>query len=222
MATENLRTRLETLDTWQEALLFGDAALNVPGSLRRNERQDELNFGDACNFMTYEDASEDAVWSIPEGRDRDCRLVADGVFTKGLKAAFSLFVDTTRTLREQLLTVAVSDSNITRIRELAQSEAFYTINLMERTWLSHGLHTESGMYLKAQVQDLKTLMDVRTIMLAVFLALLTICYFFIYDPLVASMDIHLKRVRGLLVMVPLEIAQTTPSLRKLLFGTSER
>jgi len=147
--------------------------------------------------------------------------VANGVFTKGLKAGFTLYIDIARSLREQLLTVA-TDNNVTRVHDVLINEQMQTLTLLERTWLSHALHVEAELYLEAQVDHLQQLLHIRSIMLGVFLALLVVCYLVVYDPLVVAMDAHLKTVRGLLVVVPAEVAQTTPSMRKLLMTSADR
>jgi len=221
MPSEHLRTRLDTLELWEDALLFGHSQLRVPGALKRHHALDNLNFGNVCDVITYAGAASETVWTIPDGPDRHCSAVANGVFTKGLKAGFTLYIDIARSLREQLLTVS-TDNNVTRVHNVLVSEQMQTLTLLERTWLSHALHVEAELYLQAQVDHLQQLLHIRSIMLGVFLALLVVCYLVVYDPLVVAMDAHLKTVRGLLVVVPAEVAQTTPSMRKLLMTTADR
>jgi len=210
--------RLHRLDEWTQGLLFGDSNLKLVGSLKRDATRDGMVFNDACPYLDAEGANGGSAWSIPPA-DRDCRTVASGVFTNGLHAAIALFMSTATRMRGHLVEMS-SDKNSTRIRQYLQGSDMYTVNLLERSWLGYALRVEAAMYYDDQERHLHQVLDARTAMLAVFLTALVLCYFTIYGPLVQQMDAQLKRVRGLLVMIPVEIAQTTPSLRHLLMGAA--
>jgi len=201
---------------WAQGLLFGDPELQLVGSMRRNAVRDGMNFENACSVLSYEDAQAVSSWRLP-GDDRACATVLQGVFNNGLQAAYSLYIDTATRVFRHLLTVS-QDANVTRIRSHLQGSDVHTIDVLERGWLTSALRLEGHMYLDEQLHHLHTTIQTRTIMLAVFVTALVLCYFTIYGPLVQQMDAQLKRVRGLLVMIPVEIAQAIPSLRHLLLG----
>ena len=214
--TDTFTDRLSKVETWNQGLLFGSADLGLIGSLKRDSRRDAMNFNDACPYITLAEADDISNWPIPDSA-RDCRTVQSGVFTNGLFAAFSLYTSVATRVRGRLLEVA-TDANATRIRQYLQGSDLSSINLMERSWLTHALRVDADMYYHHQIQHLRRTLDARSAMLAVFLTALVLCYFTIYGPLVQQMDAQLKRVRGLLVMIPVEIAQAIPSLRHLLLG----
>jgi len=85
-------------------------------------------------------------------------------------------------------------------------------------WLPAGVQLEGKIYFDEQISHLNSFMTVRIAILAVFLSLLSLCFLWVFEPLVRELDMHVKRVRALLVMVPIEVVMSTASLRKALFS----
>jgi len=197
---------------YQQALLFGDEQLELYGSIRTSAELDELNFGNACKFITSELAVSQNFGDLTQ---KNCTAVGKGVLTNGLNGAVQLYLQ----LVGAVITLTDATQGVPSMAQLIASIAtpdFVTLSELLFWWLPAGFSIETNIYFQEQINSLERFVALRCMMLAVFLSALALCVLFMFEPLVYEMDMHVKRVRALLVMIPAEVAMSTASLRKAL------
>jgi len=205
---------LDRLRWFQTGLLDGNPELKLFGSARRSQRLDMLNFGDACASLSSDFASGQNFNPITE---TECSNVAKGVLLSGLNAGIQQFMQLASNLINQIA-AQQSVANMTNIRELLATPEHEMFAQLGVWWLPAGVQLEGKIYFDEQISHLNSFMTVRIAILAVFLSLLSLCFLWVFEPLVRELDMHVKRVRALLVMVPIEVVMSTASLRKALFS----
>jgi len=145
--------------------------------------------------------------------------VAQGVFVKGIDAAMGLYTSVTIALRSRVLR-AGSDWSADHSRQLQLSPEFELFSHLYRYWLSHAARVEARLYHQQQESDINRFVAMRKAMVAAFLTALAICFVIVFEPMVLSLDMHVKRVRALLVLIPVEVILSTASLKKALLTTA--
>jgi len=173
-----------------------------------------LNFGNACSFITSEGARAQNELVLPV---RNCSLVDSGVFQSGLNAAVQHFLEIADSVAKK--TEASNGApNLMAMFGLMQSPEFQKFGYLLLWWLPEGFRLDSHMYLQAQLDSLAVFVSLRTTMLVIFLTVLAVFSFLVFEPMVYALDLHVKRVRALLVMLPAEVVMSTASLRNALMS----
>jgi len=211
------KKRVSRFLEFQQGLVFGNPTMMLEGSVRRLPLLDELNFGNACERLSSSSAQAMNTLPVPE---TDCGAVGKGVLVKGLLAGVQLFVQTATDLRARILQLGPTGTlNATRINEVYTSPEYNIMDILHRWWIPAGMMLESQMYHENQQATIDYLVQIRTQMLIAFLMILAATFVLVFEPLVWNMDIRLKRIRALLVMVPMEVILTTNSLRQALLSS---
>lgn len=207
-----LDVELSELQTFQTALLYGSTEMKTQGSVKRYPARDELNFGNACRFMSFA-----AVNTVDESdiSSQTCEDIANGVFLHGLNSAYLYFLEGCATLANQLQPLG-GDDNSTRITNFLASHEVKELEYLDRSFLRYGLMVDANMYLTEQLTGNADFLKVRAGLLAGFLVLIAVAYAIVYDPMIRALDKELKRVQAMLVMVPFDVMQSTAALKKLL------
>jgi len=188
--------------------------LGLPGSMRRSKMLDELNFGDACKFISADAAADQNLNRMVQ---RNCSKIGKGVLHGGLNAGVQLYMqmgNTFNTITEATKGIA----NPAQLYASLTTPEYDTTVALLIWWLPAGMRIETRIYYDEQVDNLAHFVSLRTTMLAVFLSALALIFVLVFEPLVYEMDMHVKRVRALLVMIPAEIAMSTASLRNALLS----
>jgi len=214
LVVDSTNQRFSRLELFQEGLLFGDPSLTLSGSMKRSEQLDSLNFGNACAMISSQIAAAQNYRTMPQ---QDCSQVGKGVLLSGLNAGIQLFQQLALSINTK--TAATNGaSNVTATLERMAQPEYRTFRELLTWWLPAGTDIETQLYLQEQVSHLDSFISLRTTIMAVFLCALFLCFFVVFEPMVYQMDTHVKRVRALLVMIPIEIVMSTASLRNALLS----
>lgn len=170
--------------------MYAAGSFNTRGSIKRYALRDELEFGDSCAIIAEND--QELV---------DCRQFADGVLTRGVHSALELFVRVARSLKDELnrepvLTVEVANSTL-------HSPKALILQGLGTNWLARGLELATLQYNTELLILNEKFQEVRAISVGVFFAVLLMLLLCLYEPLVRSLDQEFKKVRSILIMVPL-------------------
>jgi len=184
--------------------------------MRRNALLDELNFGNACKFISTQLAVEQNFGTMTPDV-RNCSTLAKGVMTNGLNAAVQMYLQFVGAFVASIRSTQGIPNMASLIATAASADYSAVVGLL-LYWLPAGFSIETNMYFTEQVTSLEDFVALRTTMLAVFLSALALIFVLVFEPLVYEMDMHVKRVRALLVMIPAEIAMSTASLRNALLS----
>jgi hypothetical protein len=213
MAAE-LERQVRELHEFNDGLLFGSAALGIGGAIKRLPARDVLEFENACPHLPQSKVALIDARPVTE----TCEEFADGLLKTGLVACLTEFLHDATLVREKLMPL-YADVNATRVSETLAGPTFSMMDAMDSSYLRYALIVDSNMFLTELTDRADQFTKMREVILAVFLVIVVLSYMTVYDPLVYSLDRDLKRVRGLLVMIPLDIIESTASLRNLLVAT---
>lgn len=151
-----------------------------------------------------------------------CEEFDNGVVKNGLHQAFQYYIDEATEILDHIDSIN-SAENGTKTYDSAQgfeeilfTEQYEKLHLLDEFYLE-GLIDESVWLYSHHATD--AIDHSENIMLALMLVLLVsvlFVYFIIVEKLVLELDNEVKRTRSLLLLVPDDILQTLPSLRRFL------
>jgi len=163
---------------------------DVAGSVKRYATRDELEFGDACSLLRTSAADQ-----------ASCRAFADGVLIRGINSAFEQYLRMAVGLKDQLS--RSPDVTVAQVNSTLHSASVLVMQQLSAVWLDDGLHLAAEMYQAELANHNKTFQKVRGALAGVFFACITLLLLAVYEPLVRSLDEEFKKVRSVLIMVPL-------------------
>ena len=213
---ETLRANIDMLQTLQDGLMYGSKVMNLKGMLMTKSQdhdQENLLFKDACSFWSPPDHVE-----IP-----DCDEFRNGLMSSGMHQAYQAYIRDARVLVSRLETVnvngtseAVTYASTAAINATMWWDEYQDISMLEEHYLDKFIgHSVKVYSLKAtDLVDSAEMIQLT----ALFLLLGSVCfaYVFIVRRLVINLDNEVKRTRSLLLMIPDDVLQTLPSLRRFL------
>jgi len=210
--TMQVQDEIALLRRIQQGLLYGDTEFKLPGSLRRNVKRDDLDFGNACKYITAEGMNR--MDELDMG-DLTCEGFAKGLFTRGLTAGLNHFIDRVEDIANFIKNGPDSlVQNSTALQGFLQSPMWLEVDLMDRTVLRYALTIESQMYIDDLINLNQSYVNMTAGIMAGFLIALCLVYVVVYQPMVRSLDVQLKRARSMLVMVPIDVIQNNVAMRK--------
>lgn len=119
------------------------------------------------------------------------------MFTRSLQTAYQTLLQSALTLKDAW----IANPNLAT-NTVARTLIFAIFGLVD-PWLSRGIEAAAVMYGDEILKIGHEFVEHRRIMVGVFVAVLACLSVLLYHPLVLSLDFQFKRVRGLLVLVPL-------------------
>jgi len=149
---------------------------------------------------------------------RNCTLIGKGVLNSGLNAASQMYISIAESVNAITEATRGIPSMAQLVGTLTSPDYDMAVDLLV-FWLPAGFSIETQLYFDEQMDSLANFVSLRSTMLAVFLSALAMFFFLVFEPLVCEMDMHVKRVRALLVMIPAEVAMATASLRNALMSS---
>lgn len=167
-------------------ILYGDATMHTPGSVRRSTGQDNILFENACTHT-----------SSP-----GCEDFYDGIMTHGLDSALNEF----DRIAMMLLSV---DHDI----DLLHEEEFILLETMARTYLEEALKESEHLYVEELQDKLSSFLDLRLIIVLIVIALLLCLMYFLYIPLINSLYKDSSRTRAMLLIIPINVMEHVKSIR---------
>jgi len=216
MLGEDVLVAVDFAKKLQLGLMVGSEELGIRGYVREEETdeiQKILLFEDGCKVPLEQFMPPD--WLEP------CKTFDKGITQHGLAGMFQHWVDEITTLVEYA-NVLNADHSTSTYRDLKNTndtltlwEPYKTLSTLEVHYLQPLLKNSVDAYVdntnsiveRAESQQLWALVALLTVAVA---------YDFVVQKLVQSLDTEMKRTRALLLMVPDDVLQKLPKLRKFL------
>lgn len=211
----SLQVNLDEATRFHQGLLYGDPQWGLSGSLRRSAHRDDLAFGNACAFVNVEDMA--TLNALPIGVF-SCEEFAQGIFRRGVSSAFIGFLSTIETFSKELVRLNEEQLNVTHIQDFFASDLYQEMDFSERFIMRYGLRLESKTYVEDLFKMNDDFLGVRIALLISFLCAVVGAYVVVYEPMIRALDNQLKNVRGMLLMIPMDIIESSTSLRRILIA----
>ncbi len=192
----------EFLLSIQHGLLYGSSWMNTSASVGASSKMDALLFGDACKEVkshTYE----------------ECVAFGDGVITHGVDSALEEYIRAVRSFAVQFMNQP--NRTLSYVNETIHSVAYQRIKQMDATYFYEPMDAAEELVLNEQLDAIDAFTKSLALLLGLFLTALVLLFVVVYLPIVRSLDSQVKRTRGMLLMIPYDVMEHLPQLRKLLF-----
>jgi len=144
----------------------------------------------------------------------NCTAVAKGVFTGGVRSALELYLRIARGLNDQLVRLPLT--TLSDVDEALHSEAVLVMQTMAESWLSQGLEKSARLYQSELTDYNENFQEIRQGLAIMFFIAIVALLLVVYDPLVRALDDDFKKVRSILIMVPLSWLEENRELADLL------
>ncbi len=178
--------------------------MKTPASINKNKERDALFFHDLCPFTTME--------------YEYCSTFGQKVGTQGLYLACQEYLARIDGYRLHLDSLP-TDRNVSAVNATLYTEEFDFLRIMEDRFMHDGFEAAYEMDFEEEIGILDSKQSFNMAMMLVFVAILILIYFIFYHPLIDNMDRQMKRTRGMLLLIPVEVLEEVPSLRKAFIET---
>ena len=156
---------------------------------------------------------EDVCPVIASGDLTDCENFGRKILTQGLDPSIGALISSHKTFAINLHQ-SINNQNFSFVNQTLTSPDFSFIETLSETYMQPALIVFQQQYSDEISSGINSFNNILQILLAVFICLLVVLYMFIYRPMVNQLDMQLKRTRGMLLMIPIDVIENHPSLRK--------
>mgnify|MGYP000078055298 CR=1 FL=1 len=143
----------------------------------------------------------------------ECAQYSDGVFKRGVRSALELYLRIALGVKDELLRIPLETA--ADVNTTLHGHAMQSMRHMSDTWLNRGLETSAHLFETELAQYNDHFQEVRGGLAAMFFIAIVLLLVVVYDPLVRSLDDEFKKVRSILVIVPISWLEDTRVLADL-------
>lgn len=204
---------VNSLDFLQDSLMYGNPALKLRPGLQVDHEIQSIVVNNGC-------IADTSVYSYEECTTH----FYNGIMSHGLQNGIKEYISLSRTLiNKRLETLSEMKTLITNNQEgdaIALSEQDITLHAtqldiiyqMRWKYISYGLMQVAHIRLDKDLQFSDDFFRTELLVTILCVLLLTFCYVFIYEPLIRQHDKAIKKVRYLLLLLPDDMAKTSPAI----------
>ena len=208
------------------AITFGDDSIGLPSLISTSQGAFHLLMKDGCveNVLTTEECARfgdppgcvssytiDMCKKPPDSTDVNRPVFASGVVGTGLTPAILYFSRAVNNLmRDRKIEFKTLGYYLDH--DLDSSIKYNIISEMASKYLTVGLSALTNTVVDEVKASIQASMDIDILSVVCSILSLLAIYFFLYDPLVRTLDKEIKRTRFLLLLFPEEVAKGVPSV----------
>ena len=188
--------------------------MQTPGSVKRMAERDTLLFKDCCQLISPVSTTSSLMASFAAS---DCESFGLQIMQHGADSALSEYV---RTILNFLVYLnnysSPQNSNFTLVNETLNSDTLSFISDMSDKYLFAATDLGSIEYNNENTALGSASAVTTDILFICMLLCIVILYFTVYHPLIRTLDTQLKRTRGMLLMIPEDVIENIPTIRRMI------
>lgn len=223
------RQAIDEATALHHAVVFGDDLNGIPVP-KAGSGLTHLMYTNMCTMTNFQSVSRYTP-PLPARFMTYCPLHHDGLFRRGLHAAFLKYETDIRALIEgnnveDTLGALVDQSPSTTPPPTSVIQTMLaTINQLDTTlfeYLEPAMQRASAYYLESTKDQLQKIEPTRIGLLTGFLLLLVIAYILVFHPLIRSLNIAARNTRATMLVLPPDVVKSIPSVQQFILDNYQR
>lgn len=205
---EEVKTGVDLMMQIHSGLNFGNQWMRVKGSVNRHFPRDDLLYLSICHFVNTDNPN-------------DCKTFGNGLLATALDPTIQQYASLFRSITNKVVErmTRYNDWDISFANATLHSDEYVLLSGMSDFWVKESLRIGKTQYFDELKENITSFISLRLLLLVLLVVVSCSLFFWFYVPLTYFLDRELKRVTGLMLIVPIEAIESSTALRKMIVSS---